>query len=145
MLLDQKAAVITGSASGIGRAIARTFARHGAIVAIADIDYDGAQRVAANLNGDGGQAMAIAMDVVSEAQVNDGMTRVAETYGQIDVLVSNAGIQIIAPLEDLQFADWKRLLAIHLDGAFLTARAALRHMYRQGRGSIIYLGSVHSK
>jgi 3-hydroxybutyrate dehydrogenase len=59
--------------------------------------------------------------------------------------VSNAGIQIVAPLEEFAFADWKRLLAIHLDGAFLTTRAALRQMYKQGRGSIIYLGSVHSK
>ena len=61
------------------------------------------------------------------------------------MLVSNAGIQIVAPLEDLEFADWKRLLAIHLDGAFLCTRAALRQMYKQGSGSIIYMGSVHSK
>ena len=68
-----------------------------------------------------------------------------ETFGTIDVLVSNAGIQIVAPLVDFEFAKWKRLMAIHLDGAFLTTRAALRQMYKQKSGSIIYMGSVHSK
>ena len=73
------------------------------------------------------------------------MAAVVEAFGRIDILVSNAGIQIVAPLEEFAFADWKRVLAIHLDGAFLTTRAALRQMYRQGGGSIIYMGSVHSK
>jgi len=85
------------------------------------------------------------MDVTSEVQVDAAMASVVEAFGRIDVLVSNAGIQIVAPLEELAFADWKRLLAIHLDGAFLTTRAALRQMYKQGNGSIIYMGSVHSK
>jgi len=86
------------------------------------------------------------MDVTNEEQVDAAMERVAQAFGRIDILVSNAGIQIVAPLDALAFADWKRLLAIHLDGAFLTTRAALRQMYRQGGGgSIIYMGSVHSK
>jgi 3-hydroxybutyrate dehydrogenase len=85
------------------------------------------------------------MDVTSESDVDSGIAAVVSAFGRIDVLVSNAGIQIVAPLEQLPFADWKRLLAIHLDGAFLTTRAALRYMYRQGSGSIIYMGSVHSK
>ena len=85
------------------------------------------------------------MDVTSETQVDAAMAKVIATLGRIDILVSNAGIQIVAPLEELEFADWRRLLAIHLDGAFLTTRAALRPMYRQRSGSIIYMGSVHSK
>jgi len=69
-----------------------------------------------------------------------------QQFGKVDVLVSNAGIQIVNPLDQFPFADWKKLLAIHLDGAFLTTRAVLRHMYKQGSGgSIIYMGSVHSK
>jgi 3-hydroxybutyrate dehydrogenase len=143
--LEDKVAVVTGGASGIGRQIARTFARAGAHVAIFDLDAAGAELIAAELTRAGGQAIAVSMDVSSERQVDAGMAAVVEAFGRIDVLVSNAGIQIIAALEDLAFADWKRLLAIHLDGAFLCTRAALRQMYKQAGGSIIYMGSVHSK
>jgi 3-hydroxybutyrate dehydrogenase len=145
MRLKDKVAVVTGAASGIGEEIARTFARAGAKLAIADLDAAGAERTAADLNRDGRHAIAVVMDVTSEVQVDAGMATVVETFGRIDVLVSNAGIQIVAPLENFEFADWKRLLAIHLDGAFLSTRAALRQMYKQGSGSIIYMGSVHSK
>ena len=85
------------------------------------------------------------MDVANEAEVEAGIAKVIETFGALDVLVSNAGIQIVEPLVDFEFAKWKKLLAIHLDGAFLTTRAALRQMYKPKRGSIIYMGSVHSK
>jgi len=143
--LKDKVAVITGGASGIGRQIARTFAGAGARVAITDLDGPEAALAAAELNREGLQAIAVAMDVTSETQVDGAMAKVVEAFGRIDILVSNAGIQIVAPLEQLTFADWRRLLAIHLDGAFLTTRAALRQMYQQGGGSIIYMGSVHSK
>jgi 3-hydroxybutyrate dehydrogenase len=143
--LHDKVAIVTGAASGIGKQIARTFAHAGAKLAIADLDAAGAERAAMELNREGAQAIAVAMDVCSEAQVTAGMATVVETFGRIDVLVSNAGIQIVAPLQDFEFADWRQILAIHLDGAFLTTRAALRQMYTQGSGSIIYIGSVHSK
>jgi 3-hydroxybutyrate dehydrogenase len=145
MRLKDKVAVVTGAASGIGKEIARTFARAGAKLAVADLDAAGARLTAAELNHEGRHAIAVVMDVTSEVQVDAGMATVVEAFGRIDVLVSNAGIQIVAPLEDFEFADWKRLLAIHLDGAFLSTRAALRQMYKQGSGSIIYMGSVHSK
>jgi 3-hydroxybutyrate dehydrogenase len=83
--------------------------------------------------------------VTSEAQINGAMTSLVLAYGRLDVLVCNAGIQSIAPLEDFAFADWQRVLAVHLDGAFLSTRAALKQMYKQGSGSIIYMGSVHSR
>ncbi|MGD0491230.1 MAG: 3-hydroxybutyrate dehydrogenase [Steroidobacteraceae bacterium] len=143
--LEDKVAVVTGAASGIGRQIARTFAQAGAKLAIADLDDGGARLAAAELNREGAQAISVTMDVTDETQVDRAMATVVEAFGQIDILVSNAGIQIVAPLEELAFADWKRLLAVHLDGAFLTTRAALRQMYLQRGGSIIYLGSVHSK
>jgi 3-hydroxybutyrate dehydrogenase len=145
MRLKDKVAVVTGAASGIGKEIARTLARAGANLALADIDGAGAELAAAEINHEGGRAIGVGMDVTSEAQVDAGMASVVETLGRIDILVSNAGIQIVAPLEDFKFADWQRLLAIHLDGAFLSTRAALKQMYKQGSGSIIYMGSVHSK
>jgi 3-hydroxybutyrate dehydrogenase len=86
------------------------------------------------------------MDVTNEAQVNAAVAAVVRAWDGVDVLVSNAGIQIVHPLEEFPFADWKKMLAIHLDGAFLTTRAVLPHMQHSGRGgSIIYMGSVHSK
>jgi len=145
MQLESKVAVITGAASGIGKEIARTFAQAGATVVIADRNAAAARDAADELGSSGQRTLALAMDVTSESDVESGMADVIATCGRIDVLVSNAGIQIVAPLDQLPFADWKRLLAIHLDGAFLTTRAALKHMYRQGGGSIIYMGSVHSK
>jgi 3-hydroxybutyrate dehydrogenase len=145
MRLREKVAFVTGAASGIGKEIARTFAREGAKVVIADLNAAAASAVAAELDASGERALGIAMDVCNESQVEAGMKSAIAAFGRIDILVSNAGIQIVAPLEELSYADWKRLLAIHLDGAFLTTRAALRQMYQQGSGSIIYMGSVHSK
>jgi 3-hydroxybutyrate dehydrogenase len=146
MRLKDKICIITGAASGIGKEIALTFAREGGKVAIADLDRDAAQATATEIAATGGSAMGIAMNVVDEEQVNAGVDEVVRAWGGVDVLVSNAGIQIIHPLEAFPFADWKRLLAIHLDGAFLTTKACLPHMYSSGRGgSVIYMGSVHSK
>jgi 3-hydroxybutyrate dehydrogenase len=140
--LTGKVALVTGAASGIGRAIATAYAKAGAIVAVADIDADSARAVAAEL---GARAIGLAMDVTEESQVNDGFDRVLRERGPVDILVSNAGIQIISPLVDLSFADWKRMLAIHMDGAFLTSRAAMRQMIAAGRGgSVILMGSAHS-
>jgi 3-hydroxybutyrate dehydrogenase len=146
MRLVDKVAVVTGAASGIGREIARAFAREGAKVVVADLDQEGAETAAGEIEAAGGAALGVAMDVTDEAQVDAGFARLAATWGGADVLVSNAGIQIVQPLDQFEFASWQRLLAIHLDGAFLTTRAALRQMYAHGRGgSIIYMGSVHSK
>ena len=145
MRLENKVALITGSASGIGKEIAIIFAREGAKVAIADLNLDAAVATAREIDPTGTRAIGVAMDVTDEAQVDAGTEKVIAAFGALDVLVSNAGIQIVAPLVDFEFAKWKKLLAIHLDGAFLTTRAALRQMYRQGSGSVIYMGSVHSK
>jgi len=146
MKLEGRSAIVTGAASGIGREIALTFARQGARVAIADMNKDAAEQTAAAIRGNGGEAISVAMDVTDEAAVNAGVGEMVAAFGGVDILVSNAGIQIIHPLEEFSYAEWKKMMAIHLDGAFLTTRACLPHMYASKRGgSLIYMGSVHSK
>ncbi|WP_157123379.1 3-hydroxybutyrate dehydrogenase [Pandoraea vervacti] len=143
--LNGKVAVVTGAASGIGKEIALTLARAGAAIAIADLNQQGADAVAEEIRAAGGKAIGVAMDVTNEEAVNSGIDKVADTFGSIDILISNAGIQIVNPIENYAFSDWKKMQAIHVDGAFLTTKAALKHMYKDDRGGIvIYMGSVHS-
>jgi 3-hydroxybutyrate dehydrogenase len=145
MSVKGKVALVTGAASGIGEQCARKLAADGAAVVIADLNLNAAQTVADSINAAGGNAIAITMDVTSEEAVNAGIDRTVADLGSIDILVSNAGIQIVHPVEDYPYEDWKKMLAIHLDGAFLTTKAAIKHMYAGGKGgSIIYMGSVHS-
>ena len=146
MTLDDKVCIITGGASGIGLEIAKCYAAAGGVVAIADINLDAAQKTAKILGGqNGGKHMAVKMDVTDPDMVKAGVDAVAKEHGRVDVLVSNAGIQIVARVEDMPFESWRKVMAIHLDGAFLTSQAVLPHMYKQGGGSIIFMGSVHSK
>ncbi|MFP3454869.1 3-hydroxybutyrate dehydrogenase [Psychrobacter sp. SIMBA_152] len=143
--LTGKVALVTGSASGIGRDIAETYAKAGAAVGIADINLEAAQKTVDAIESAGGRALAIAMDVTSEDAVNDGVQQLVDTFGSIDILVSNAGIQIIDPIDKMSFSDWKKMLNIHLDGAFLTTKAAIKHMYKGDKGgTVIYMGSAHS-
>ena len=145
MQLQDKVAVITGAASGIGKEIAIEFAKEGARVCIADLALEAATATANEIGKSGGSAMAVAMNVTDEAQVDAAVAQVVAQWGGVDVLISNAGIQIISALIDFKYDDWKRLMAIHVDGAFLTTRACMRAMVKSGKGgSIIYMGSVHS-
>lgn len=145
MRLKDKVAIVTGAASGIGYEIAVTFANEGAKVVIADMDEKKAQDAAKAIKAKGQEAIAIAMDVTCEEDVVKGVTKVISTYDKVDILVSNAGIQTISPIVELSLPAWKKLLAIQLDGAFLTTRECLKYMYKGKGGSIIYMGSVHSK
>jgi 3-hydroxybutyrate dehydrogenase len=150
MKLQNKVCIVTGAASGIGREIANTFAREGGKVVIADLGQAAAQAAADAITQAGGTAMAVVMDVTSEEQVDAAVAEVVAAWGTVDVLVSNAGIQIVHAVEDFPYSEWKKMLAIHLDGAFLTTKAVIPHMKRlvDGRpqgGSIVYMGSVHSK
>ncbi|MEY4328606.1 MAG: 3-hydroxybutyrate dehydrogenase [Pseudomonadota bacterium] len=145
MSLKGKVALVTGAASGIGRECVLNMAAKGAKVVIADLSLEKGNLVVDEIKKAGGEAMAVAMDVCDEAQVNAGIDACVKAFGGIDILVSNAGIQIVYPIEEFPFADWKKLLSIHLDGAFLTTQAAIKHMYAAGKGGkIIYMGSVHS-
>jgi 3-hydroxybutyrate dehydrogenase len=145
MSLNDKVALVTGAASGIGEQCARKLASDGATIVIADLNLANAQKVAEDIVANGGKAIAVAMDVTSEEAVNAGVAETVDRLGGLDVLVSNAGIQIVNRIEDYAFSDWKKMLAIHLDGAFLTTKAAIRHMYASKKGgAVIYMGSVHS-
>ena len=143
MKLDGKVALITGAASGIGHGVAKRYVEAGGRVVIADLNVDGAAAAAKEL-GDKETAIGIAMDVTKEDQVNEGVEQTVKAFGRIDILVSNAGIQIVHPLEEFPFADWKKMLAIHLDGAFLTTKACVKQMNPQKSGVLLYMGSVHS-
>ncbi|HTW33803.1 MAG TPA: 3-hydroxybutyrate dehydrogenase [Rhizomicrobium sp.] len=146
MKLKDKVAIVTGGAQGIGEAIARRYMSEGANVAIADLNLDEARATADKLSAKGpGKAIAVAMNVTDEDQVNNGVAQVVSQLGGVDVLVSNAGVQIVHPIEEFPFDQWKKLLSIHLDGAFLTSKACIPHMYKKRSGSIIFMGSVHSK
>jgi 3-hydroxybutyrate dehydrogenase len=145
-----RVAIVTGAASGIGKEVALRLAAEGAIPVIADLNLDAANATAKEIKAlhkdkGGADSFAVAMNVTDEAQVEKGIADTMAKYGKIDILVSNAGIQIVKPLVDFPFADWKKLLSIHLDGAFLTTKACLKHMYAAKYGRVVYMGSVHSK
>jgi len=132
MRLQGKVALVTGGASGIGQAIAQKFVSEGARVAIIDMNQS--------------DPSVFQVDITDEAQVEAAIAAILERYGAIDIAVNNAGNQIIGSLDQFSYADWRKILAVHLDGAFLVTRACLRHMYATGRGgSILFMGSVHSK
>jgi 3-hydroxybutyrate dehydrogenase len=146
MGIRNQVALVTGAASGIGKRIAEVYADNGAHVAIADINQDAANAAAEDIRRRGVKATAVVMDVTNEDAVEAGIEKTVKDLGSVDILVSNAGIQIVNPIDNFSYADWKKLMAIHLDGAFLTTRACLKRMYAAGKGgSIIYMGSVHSK
>jgi 3-hydroxybutyrate dehydrogenase len=146
MKLKDKICIVTGAARGIGEGVAKRYVAEGALVAIADLQFDAANKTAARLTEMGpGRAIGVAMDVTSEDAVTAGVARVAEEWGGVDVLVANAGIQIVHRIEDFPYEDWKKVLNIHLDGAFLTAKACLPHMYQRKGGAVILMGSAHSK
>jgi 3-hydroxybutyrate dehydrogenase len=150
-----KVALLTGAASGIGKECAIDLAKRGASVVIADLNLEAAQKAADEINQlisktnesteFNQKAIAIGMDVSNQEAVNQGVEKAVEQLGSIDILLSNAGIQIVSPIEDFKFEDWQKIINIHLNGAFLTTQAVIKHMYSSGRGgSIIYTGSVHS-
>lgn len=144
MSLKDKIALVTGAASGIGRECALNMAAKGAKIVIADLSLEKGNLVVEEIKQAGGDALAVAMDVTNEAEVNAGVAAAIAKFGRVDILVSNAGIQIVHPIEEFPFDEWKKLLSIHLDGAFLTTKAVIPHMYKNNFGKVIYMGSVHS-
>ncbi len=144
MRLKNRVALITGAGRGIGRAVAEQYGREGARVAVADLTLESAQEAVDAIEQAGGTAMALAMDVTDEHAVDQGVAEIVDKWGGLDIALANAGIQHIDPVHKLAFADWSKVMSVHLDGAFLVTRAALRQMYAGGGGTMLYMGSVHS-
>lgn len=144
MRLQNRIALITGAGRGIGRAVAEQFGREGARVAVADLTLESAREVAGAIEKAGGSALPLAMDVTDEKAVDDGVAAIVEHWGGLDIALANAGIQHIDPVHKLSFDNWRKVLSVHLDGAFLVTRAALAQMYAGGGGTMLYMGSVHS-
>ncbi len=144
-VLNGKVAIVTGSNRGIGRGIARGFAREGASLALAARDAALLDDAADEFRGLGAQVAAIPTDVTDEDSVNALIDLTLAQFGQLDVLVNNAGIAVHAPLVDMTLADWQATIDVNLTGPFLCARAALRVMVAAGRGRIINVASISSQ
>ena len=142
--LEHKVAVVTGAASGIGRAITLAFAAEGATVAVADIDGDAADVLAREVGASGGEAIGVAVDVASSDAIARMAGTVAERLGRIDVLVNNAAIRYVKPLLDHSEEEWRHTLDVDLTGPFLCIKAVVPHMLRAGRGKIVNLASIAS-
>ncbi len=139
-------AIVTGSARGFGRAIARRLAKGGARVAVADVNLAGVEETAKLVKQDGGDATPMQLDVTSAASVQAVVDRALATYGnRIDILVNNAGIQILQPIEETTEEQWDRVITVNLKGQFLTCRAVIPIMKKQGRGHIVNIASVGAR
>lgn len=144
-MLNGKVALVTGAASGLGKASAKRLAKDGAAVCVADLNMDGANATVDEIKKDGGKAIAVMMDVTSESSVNDGFDKTIKEFGGMDIAFSNAGVQIVHPLDEYPFEEWKKMMAIHADGAFLVSKAAYSYMKKSGKGGqILFMGSAHS-
>jgi len=142
--LDGKAALVTGAGSGIGREIARLFARQGAVVALGDVDEGAAGRVAAEIEGEGGAAFPVLLDVADDASAWAAVAAVAARQGRLDVLVNNAGIGMVGSLTETEPADFRRLMAVNVDGVYHCSRAAVAQMLAQEPkgGTIVNIASI---
>ena len=140
--LEDKIALVTGAATGIGRAVAETFAREGAAVAVADLDRDAAQEVANDIVKANGAASAHAVDVTDTAQVQALMAEIGAKFGRLDVLVNNAGVGERSDFKHLTDEAWDRVWKTNLDGTVRCAREAFDLLKASGKASVINLSSV---
>ena len=141
--LKDKVAIITGAASGIGKATAKLFAEHGAKVVVADIDKDGGSQVVTQIQNGGNEAIFVETDVTLKVDTEQMVAQTVETYGKLDILFNNAGIAMRLPVAELPEEDWHRCLDVNLTGVFLCAKAAIPAMQKNGGGSIINMSSIY--
>ena len=141
MQLENKVAIITGAASGMGKAMAKGYAKEGASVVIADLDADAATEVAESINNDGGNAIAIKYDVTDIQQSRDLVDSTVDKYGQLDILVNNAGVIVVSPIEDVTPEDWDLIFDVNAKGLFFLSQIACVPMRKQSSGKIINMAS----
>jgi NAD(P)-dependent dehydrogenase (short-subunit alcohol dehydrogenase family) len=141
MRLEGKVALITGAGAGIGRATAELFAGEGASIAVADYDEAAAQRTCAAIAARDGNAIALPVDVSQPDQVDSMVQATVQAFGGIDILFNNAGVLIFGAVVDTSFVEWRRVMAVNLDGVFLCSKAVIPHMRTHGGGSIINMSS----
>ena len=143
MRLKDKVAIITGGASGIGKATAILFAEHGAKIVVADIDEHGANQTVANIRDVGNEAVYVQTDVTISDNTERMVQETVSNYGKLDILLSSAGIAMRLPVADLPEEDWHRCLNVNLTGVYLCAKAAIPAMQKNGGGSIINMSSIY--
>jgi acetoin reductase-like protein len=142
MQFEGKTAIITGAASGMGRAMAHAFAREGATVVVADLDEEGAQRVVGEISSNGGHAVAKRLDVSNPVESKALVDDVVAQHGRLDILVNNAGIGLIKEVWSTTPEEWDRIFAVNVKGLFFMAQAAAEPMRNQRSGKIINLASI---
>ena len=142
MRLKGKTAIVTGGASGIGRAICELFAEEGARLTIADIDADGGEQTLASVRAAGGEAQFIATDVSIEADVQAMAQAAVDAYGTVNILVNDAAAFVFGEVQDITDADWARVFGVNVIGQAYCVKHVLPHMQAAGGGAIVNLASV---
>jgi len=145
MSMEGRVAIVTGAAKGIGRGVARTLAREGADIVIVDINLQGAQQVADEIQASGRKTLAMKVDISCKQDVLDAVEATIQTFARIDILVNNAGIAEPETVEGLSEADWDRTININLKGPFLFSQAVISQMKKQGGGRIVNISSIAGK
>jgi 3-oxoacyl-[acyl-carrier protein] reductase len=141
--LEGRVALITGAGSGIGKAIAQTFAQNGAAVVLVDIDLPSAEKVASEIEFLGAKALPVKCDVTEPIQVHQAVRAAIDRFKELHILVNNAGISPLRPFEQISLEEWNRVLSVNLTGPFLFCQAAFPHLRQAGnKGRIINIGSL---
>lgn len=144
MKLERKVAIVTGAASGIGRASAIAFAREGALVTVVDKDERGGRETVDAIQSDGPQAFFARVDVTRESGIAQMVERTVQRWGRIDILFNNAGIVLVKTVEQMSEEEWDRVMAVNVKSAFLATKHVVPHMRRNGKGAILNTGSIGS-
>ncbi|MFB2893039.1 SDR family oxidoreductase [Aerosakkonemataceae cyanobacterium BLCC-F50] len=143
--LTGKVAIVTGGGRGLGEAICRMLGADGVITIVADIREELAEKVALEIQSDGGKAQALRLDISDAKQVESAISKIVSEYGHLDILINNAGIDVTLPIEELNVTDWERIIAVNLNGPFIMSKFILPQMKQQGKGHIVNIASTASK